>query len=73
MDWILSGLVLSGNYLLGKKNVWGWYVMAVNSIGWIIYAFMFDNIQWGLVPSAAINFVLCIKGVYEWRHGEKPI
>ena len=69
MDWILSGLVLGGNFLLGKKIIWGWVVMFVNSLGWIYYAFTFEDIQWGLIPSAAINVLLCVKGYYNWRQG----
>ena len=70
MDWILSFLVIGGNYLLGKKIIWGWVVMFVNSVGWIIYAFTFEDIQYGLIPSAAINVVLFVKGYLEWR---KPV
>lgn len=67
MDWVLSFLVIFGNWLLTKKNRWGWVVMGVNSVGWIIYAFMLEPNQYGLIPAAAINFVISVKGVYEWR------
>ena len=70
MDWLLSILVITGNYMLGKKMIFGWVVMLVNSIGWIIYAFTFDDIQYGLVPAAAINVFLSVKGYLEWR---KPV
>jgi hypothetical protein len=67
MDWILSALVLSGNFLLGRKNKIGWWILAINSLAWIYYAYSLAPIQWGLMPSAAINFFLCLHGIYKWR------
>lgn len=66
MDWLLSGLVLVGNFLLGRKNKWGWVILAVNSLGWVYYAYSLNPIQWGLMPSAVINFGICIMAVYKW-------
>lgn len=66
MDWLLSGLVLIGNFLLGRKNKWGWVILAVNSLGWVYYAYSLNPVQWGLMPSAGINFGICIMAVYKW-------
>ena len=67
MDWILSALVLVGNFLLGRKKVAGWWILGVNSLLWVYYAWTLNPVQWGLMPSAIINFGLCIHGVYKWR------
>lgn len=66
MDWVLSILVLAGNFLLGRKIKWGWVILAVNSIGWVYYAYTLNPIQWGLIPSAVINFGICIMAIYNW-------
>ena len=67
MDWILSSLVVLGNFMLGRKWKWGWIVMLVNSLAWIYYALeVLDPVQYGLVPSAALNFVVAGMSAYKW-------
>jgi hypothetical protein len=67
MDWILSGLVVLGNFMLGRKWKWGWIVMLINSLAWIYYALrILDPVQYGLVPSAALNFVVAGMSAYKW-------
>lgn len=73
MDWLLSGLVLFGNFLLGRKNKLGWWILAVNSIGWVYYAYTLEPTQWGLMPSAIINFFICVHGIYKWRNGGQAV
>ena len=70
MDWILSGLVLFGNFLLTRKIKWGFVVLSLNSLMWIYYALSLNPIQYGLIPSAAINFCLMAYGVYNWMKEE---
>jgi hypothetical protein len=71
MDWLLSGLVLAGNYLLKGKSKWGWVVLCLNSLGWIYYAFTLEPVQYGLVPAAAINFGISLAAVIRWAKEEK--
>ena len=67
MDWILSTLVLAGNILLGRKVKWGWIVMIVNSMAWVYYALaILDPPQFGLVPSAVVNFFISIAAAWKW-------
>jgi len=67
MDWILSGLVVLGNFMVGRKWKWGWIVMLVNSLAWIYYAiYILNPQQWGLVPSAALNFIVAGASAYKW-------
>ncbi len=71
MDWILSGLVIAGNLLIGRKNKWGWLVMAVSSVGFIAYALMLIPHQYGLIPSASINLVISISSARKWFLDER--
>jgi hypothetical protein len=71
MDWLLSGLVLLGNFLVTRKNKWGLVVLSLNSLMWIYYAFTLNPVQYGLVPSAVINFVVISIGVIKWFKEDK--
>lgn len=72
MDWILSGLVVLGNFLVGKKIKWGWIVVLVNSLAWIYYAlWVLSPPQYGLVPSAALNFVVAFFSAVKWFREDK--
>lgn len=67
MDWVLSGLVVLGNFLVGRKLKWGWVIMAVNSLAWIYYALLYlDPPQYGLVPSAMLNFLVSVISAIKW-------
>ena len=66
MDWILSFLVLLGNFVVGKRMKWGWVILGVNSLAWIYYALSLNPPQYGLIPSAAINFLLMSYNAYKW-------
>ena len=70
MDWILSSLVLGGNFLIGKKLRLGWIILSINSLAWIYYALSLNPPQYGLIPSAAINFIICGYSVYTWSKKE---
>jgi len=72
MDWILSFGVITGNFIIGRKIAWGWVLMALVALGWIYYAiWILSPIQWGLVPSAAINLVISLISAYRWFTEDK--
>lgn len=67
MDWILSTIVLLGNFMIGRKWKWGWIVIAVNSLLWVYYALWFlTPPQYGLVPSAIVNFFIAVFSARKW-------
>lgn len=67
MDWVLSGIVLLANYLIGQKIKWGWVIQAIGAVLWMYYALWYLHPpQYGLVPSAAINFIICIDSAGRW-------
>jgi len=72
MDWILSGLVVLGNFLIGRKIKWGWIIMIINSLAWVFYALVILHPpQYGLVPSAMINFGISIGSAIKWFREDK--
>lgn len=67
MDWILSGLVLIGNFMIGRKWKWGWIVIAINSLAWVYYSlYILSPPQYGLVPSAILNFFVAGASAIKW-------
>lgn len=67
MDWVLSTLVLAGNHLIGRKSKIGWWILCINSLAWVFYALaILDPPQYGLVPSAVINFFICAYALKKW-------
>ena len=67
MDWILCGLVVVANFLIGRKIKWGWIVAGINSLAWIYYAmFVLSPPQYGLVPAAILNFGVAIASTWKW-------
>lgn len=73
MDWVLSTVVLLGNFLVGKKLKWGWIVLMINSLLWIYYALILSPPQYGLIPSASINFVLCTVNSIRWFREDRAV
>ena len=72
MDWILSGLVLVVNFLLGRKIKWGWILAIVNSFAWMYWAvFVLDPPQYGLVPSSILNLVISVTSAIKWFREDK--
>lgn len=71
MDWALSILTIIMNVLLGKKNKWGWVLMLLVSILWIIYSITLDPPQYGLLPAVIANIVIAIPSAIKWFKEDK--
>ena len=37
-SWILAFCGISGTFLIGRKNIWGWVVLFFNETLWLVYA-----------------------------------
>ena len=64
MDWLGFGLILSGNWLIGSKNKFGFILVAVGSLIWVYLALGIPN--YALV---AINFsgaIFMLRGWLKW-------
>ena len=72
MDWFLSVITLSGNFLIGRKLKVGWVVFMIASVLWIYYAiFMLNPSQYGLVPAAVINLGIAISSFRKWYKDDR--
>ena len=67
MDWLLSGLTIVLNLLLGIKNKWGWILMILFNFLWIYYALSVLNPpQYGLLPAIFINIGIAAFNAKKW-------
>ena len=37
-SWILAVIGVTGIFFVGRKTIWGWYVLLFNELLWIAYA-----------------------------------
>lgn len=66
VDWVLSGLTIFMNILLGRKNKWGWVIMIFVSLLWIYYALTLKSPQYGLLPAVVANLFISIPSAVKW-------
>lgn len=71
LDWVLSGLTIVMNILLGKKIKWGWILMMVVSLLWIVYALTLNPPQYGLLPAVVANLAISIPSAIKWFKEDK--
>jgi nicotinamide riboside transporter PnuC len=64
-SWILAIIGVAGIYFVGKRTLWGWFVLLLNEVLWTIYAILTD--QYGFIFSAIAYAVVYIKSWHSWR------
>ena len=61
LDWLASGLTLTGSWFVGRRKTWAHLVLAAGSVAWAVYAFLTKQ-----YPLLALNCVFMAVGVYNW-------
>jgi hypothetical protein len=64
-SWVLAVSGVAGIYFVGKKTLWGWFVLLFNEAIWIIYAVITE--QYGFIVSAIAYGVVYIKSYLHWK------
>jgi hypothetical protein len=64
-SWILAVIGVAGIYFVGKKTLWGWFVLLFNELIWIIYAVITE--QYGFIVSAIAYAAVYIKSYLHWK------
>jgi hypothetical protein len=63
-SWILTAVGVTGAYLAGQKNPWGWFLgLAIQPV-WIVYALVTE--QYGFVVSALAYGLMYAKNFIWW-------
>jgi hypothetical protein len=63
--WILASIGVSGIYFVGRKTLWGWFVLLFNECLWIAYALVTD--QYGFIFAAVAYGAVYIRSYLHWR------
>lgn len=69
LGWVANVFFILGVYILGNKNVNGFYLNAIANFLYIIQAIYMHNtaLLWLSIGLIFLN----LKGVYEWRKHDK--
>ena len=66
LDWIGMALSLWAVYLLGNKNVTGFWLFILSNVIWIFTGLVFMN-SYGIAVGNAVFLVLNARGVWQWK------
>lgn len=65
LGWVSNGFFVIGIYLVGKKNISGFYLNSIANGLYLYQAFLMKNSS--LFWLSIILIILNIKAVFEWR------
>lgn len=60
LQWVLPIMGLTGTYIVGKKNVWGWLLQLGGQVLWAVFIIAIDK------PGLLIG-TLFYAGMYAWN------
>ncbi|MDH3492021.1 MAG: PnuC protein [Acidobacteriota bacterium] len=69
IDWLATACGLSGVYLLGNQNKFGFVVFMVASMSWIIFGAITGS--YAVIIGSCIFLVLHARGLYKWIRQEE--
>jgi hypothetical protein len=64
-SWILAVIGVAGIYFVGRKTLWGWFVLLFNEVVWIAYALITK--QYGFIVSAIAYAAVYIRSYLHWK------
>jgi nicotinamide riboside transporter PnuC len=67
-SWILAVIGVTGIFFVGRKTIWGWFVLLFNECLWIAYALYTQ--QYGFIFSALAYAAVYIKSYLHWKREE---
>ena len=64
-SWALAVVGVIGIYFVGKKTLWGWFVLLFNETLWVVYAVVTQ--QYGFIVSAIAYAAVYISAYFNWK------
>ena len=64
-SWVLAVIGVAGIYFVGKKTLWGWFVLLFGETIWIVYALVTE--QYGFIVSAIAYALVYVKSYLHWK------
>lgn len=71
IDWLATFAGLTGVYLIGSKNRYGFLVMMVASLSWMTVGFMIQS--YALIIGSLVFFGLHVRGWLKWRRDSREL
>ena len=71
IDWLATVCGLTGVYLIGSKNRYGFLIMMMASLSWMTVGFMIGSSA--LIVGSAIFFGLHVRGWMKWRRDAREL
>ena len=65
IDWLATVCGLTGVYLIGSKNRYGFLIMMIASLSWMTVGFLIGSLA--LILGSAVFFGLHVRGWMKWR------
>ncbi len=65
IDWVATVAGLTGVYLIGNKNKFGFLIMMIASLSWMTVGFMVQSLA--LILGSGVFFSLHVRGWIKWR------
>jgi hypothetical protein len=64
-SYVLAAVGVAGIFFVGRKTIWGWWVLLFNEVLWVTYALITD--QYGFILSAIAYGIVYVKSYMLWR------
>lgn len=69
IDWLATACGLTGVYLLGNKNKYGFLIFMMASASWITFGFMTES--YAVIGGSTIFLIMHLRGWLTWRRDER--
>jgi hypothetical protein len=64
-SWALAAIGVAGTFFVGQKAIWGWIVLMVSEVMWVVYAVHTE--QYGFIVAAIAYGAVYIKSYLHWK------
>ncbi len=65
VDWVATVAGLTGVYLIGSKNKYGFLIMMIASLSWMTVGFIIGSLA--LILGSTVFFSLHVRGWVKWK------
>lgn len=71
IDWLATFCGLTGVYLIGSKNRYGFLIMMIASLSWMAVGFIIESLA--LILGSGVFFGLHMRGWFRWRRDARDV
>lgn len=71
IDWLATASGLTGVYLLGNRNKFGFILFMLASLSWVTFGIMTGSVA--IIIGSGIFFIMHLRGYINWLREEKRL